>query len=876
MKLLEILKENELDALAGSFLDSVGPTSGSEEQIREVQEALRRHGLMDASGRITPPPAYNGPIDGVWNDQLSAAVVAWHTSISMQRFNAPDRWNHNVAQIMPQDIEYLTNSAIKPDGMLEMARGETDPRATRSTNLSTSMDAQTYQRGPLQRSDPATIQTTRNFVDAIGFTGWIDIFTEILRVREGDDDRIDISPSQRTETITDNWQMIHRNAQGNIRGWLNTWRTSILRTTASASATLDDGTEMPFMPRDVDNPRAAYEYFFTLANGLHQKFARQARERGANREDVATNPDATTLSSTDINSKALALANAMDNDLWGLVTRGGTDEDSVLAIFRSLQTAQDYNNLSERFASNEGESLEERLVDELDDDEYNRIVRVNLARIRRINPRAMHLAIRFDPSEDRLAVELNGTTYRVDRDLVNNNPAVYQGNTQIRDAILEDAVLRQAVLQTEGTVPDLHSEISQETKEEVAAIFIATIQETYPEMVAFYTNQDPFSATGVDIGGMRLNGIMHEAGILLNSGAEDLEIMNWMKNEIESDHLWLVGDGTEANPGNANIYFDPRYQPEGLGRERNIPVGDIDSDVELTDDEERIVTMLQSNNDAQIREAIGLIAASPNPTSMWENIYAGYHTRGAGRWLDEDLADDNTIENLLNGQSDDSPLGRVVRELNVPLPNAAPYLVADALWDAIDGIDFFATNDELEQLVMSIQDRHQYDLVNHRYNEITRSEGGDDLIDDVGGEEFLGLVGGSLYNHLAGIIGEEELETARAGFTEEVRRSLRDFVENPNLETITELDQDLTVAVLEEMEWSSYRTLIAQLRRVSDAIEEGDVILDDEALSTFREMLDRLVANANDKYEESWSSWFNWRWFRSLSQQGDVPGWFNG
>lgn len=873
MKLLEILKEAELDALAGSFLDSVGPTSGSEQQIREVQEALRRHGLMDANGTITPPPAYNGPVDGVWNNQLSQAVIAWHTSISMQIYNEPDRFNHNVSQIMPQDIQYLTNSAVKSDGMLELARGERDPRATRNTSLSTSMDSQTYNRGPLQRADLSTIQTTRNFVDAIGFTGWIDIFTEIINIREGDDDEIDIPPSQRRETITDNWQMIYRNANGNIRGWLNTWRTSILRTTAGESATLGDGSQMPLMPRDVDNPAAAYEYFFRLADGLHTKFARTDRERDASAAEIRTDPNATSLSDTDINAKALSLANAMDNDLWGLITRGATDEDSVLSIFRSLQTAQDYNNLSERFRSNEGESLEERLVNELDDDEYNRIVRVNLQRIRRINPRAMHLAIRFDPSEDRLAVELNGTTYRINRDLVNNNPGVFRGNTQVRDAILEDAVLRQAVIQTEGTVPDLHSEISQETRESVAAIFIVAIEETYPELVAFYTNQDPFDSTGVDIGGLRLNGIIHEAGILLQSGAEDLEIMNWMKNEFESDHLWLIGDGTEAHPGNANIYFDPRYQPEGLGRERHIQVGDIDSDVELTDEEENIITMLQSNNDDQINQAITIISNSPDPIGSWETIYAGYHTRGAGRWLDEDLADDNTLENLLNGQSDRSPLGRVVRTLNIPLPNAAPYLVAEALWDAIDGIDFGADNDELEQLVMSIQDRHQYDLVNHRYTQISRSEGGDDLIDDVGGEQFLGIIGGSLYNHLANIIGEEEIDVARAGFTEEVRRSLRAFVETPNLDTITDLDEDLTVAVFSDMSLSTFRVLISQLRQVNDGIEDGSILLDNEVLEKFREILDRIEEMSS---EREWDEFLNPTWFRAVTLQGDNPGWFNG
>jgi hypothetical protein len=652
MKVLEILKEGELEALKTARLETVGPNSGTEGMIREIQENLKKHGLKLATGQILPPPAYAGTVNGIWDQPLSDAVKKWKQSINLQfprgKSGAANLQEDNI--IRSTDIDWLLHKAIKADGMIDTGRN-TD--ATSGNTAATRIAANlTYNRGPLVKVDPSTITNTAEFIDAIGFTGWIDIKTEMLNLQEGDDNVRDISPNERNIEFGRFWTQVNDNREQFVDKWATHWRTELLASQKDAIATLDDGSTMPLNPPGnvpVNGAAALYEYFFKMANGLHKKFARMDRERKATENQLATDPTATTLNPNSLSVMASDLKAAFENSIVAAIVPGGAgfsnDAETVNIVLRKLKTSQDYNNLAEEYArQNNGEKLDETLADELDDTEYDRIVRTNLGKIRRISPRAFHSAIKF--TGDSVDVTINDKTYTVERATIGGKIRVKDGETVVKNAILEDSVLREAVAATGGTVPNLFAQASAETKSRVGAAFVSAIDASYPELVSWYTYQEPFSTVQgtPDVGGMRLTGIVDEGAMLLESGMNDDDLITWITEEISSDHLWLIGDGSEENPGLANIRFDKRYESEGLSG-RNLPVGDLDSEATLTDEEAEILANLRTKDDIQVNNAIASILELDDPADSYERIYRKYLSSNSST-LDEDLSDSGSIQSL--------------------------------------------------------------------------------------------------------------------------------------------------------------------------------------------------------------------------------------
>jgi hypothetical protein len=883
MKVLEILKEGELEALKTASLESVGPNSGTEGQIKEIQLNLKKHGLKLPNGQIQPPPAYAGTANGIWDQPLSNAITAWKRSINLQ-FPRGSTTPANLQEdgiIRHTDVDWLLHKAIKADGMIDTGRKSgTTSGNTAITPIATNL---TYNAGPLVKVDPNTITNTAEFINAIGFTGWIDIKSEMLNLREGDDNTRDISDDERRNEIGRFWQQLNDNREQEVDKWATHWRNEILKSQYKEVATLDNGSTMPLNPPgDVWGAGPAggaaglYEYFFKMADGLHKKFSRADRERANTENQLATDPTATTLNTTDISLMATALKAAFENSLVAAIMPGGAtfsnNLDAISDILRRLKTAQDYNNLAEEYTrQNTDEKLDETLVDELDDDDYTRIVRTNLGRIRRISPRAFHSAIKF--TDDSINVEVDGKTYTVERATVGGRVRVKDGETVVKNAITEDAVLREAVAITGGTVPNLFAEASAESKSRAGAAFVTAVEGSYPEMVAWYTYQEPFSTveSTPNVGGMRLQGIVDEGAMLLESGMTDDDLIKWIVEEIESDHLWLIGDGTDENPGIGTIYFDKRYEPEGISG-RNIPVGDLDSEATLTDDEEEILSNLRSTDDTQINSAISSILELDDPVDSYIRIYRKY-SRQNNTSLDEELSNDGSIDALLNGVNDGSPLYKLVASLRMPV--AAPYLMAKAFKESQKGtfgFEWAGTNNELAgKLINLITSRKDYDLVNERY--VTLSD--DDLIDDMADEEWLGIIGGDYYNKLAAAIGEEGIEIRQQNLPEAVKQALETAMEEPNLENFELLDSRLTDSAIDKLEYEGFKYIIDQLKDLGDDVENETVTLDDESMAIVKSILDRLIPIANEKYKKLWGDFFNPNWFRWVTFQGDVPGWLN-
>lgn len=878
MRVLDIIKEAALDALTTAGLESVGPTSGTEAQIRELQTALRRHTLvtgLNADGTFRlGGAAWTAPATGEWSQALSDAVVAWHRSVDFQRFGTVRGTPSNT--ITYEDLPFLLYSQLNPQGLLVIDRNETDPVQNGRPNISQAGAGETYNRGPIPHSDPSTITTGRQFMDAIGFTGWIDIKTELLRLAEGTDEEIDISPSERRRELARFWQQVNDNLQQFPRTWVTHWRTEILASQRREMATLDDGSQIALNPPEevTQSWSTLYEYFYRLASGLHTKFSREGRERAAAAQQVQANPDTATLNDSELSIKATQLAQAFEND-WVAILPGGRDVDNdretIESIFRSLNSAEDYNQLSVIYARQENESLEERLVSELDDDNYRRIVRGNLTRIRRIAPLVYHAAIQWSDTDQNMSVEHEGVSYTIDKETTNGTVTVKRGSTVVKDAILEDAILKEAVIVSGGTAPDLNAEVTNESIEYASAAFVTAIEESYPEMVAWYAFQEPFSSrpNTPDIGGLRLRGIVVEGGRLHAAGMNDADLIRWIIDEIENDHTWLIG--TEDNPGAANIYFDRRYEAEGFGRNRNLPTGGLDTEITLDEQEANILSRLRSNNDAEINAAITDLFTLDDPAQSYERIY-GKFTDTTGRALDKQLSDNNTFERILNGERDSSPLSSII-EGGISVPIAAPTLMAEGFAKAMTGFMGFSwtgtDEDLMDKLVNLITSRSDYALVNYRYQQI--SESSESLLDDIAGEELFN----TWYNRLSNIIGEEAATISNERLPEDVRRALISVVEEPSAENLRLLNRRLNTSTVRNMDYSAYRTVVLNLQNLGQAVEAGDVELDDEAMGYVEEILNRLVPMANEKYEGTWGDFFNPNWFRWVTFQGSTPGWFN-
>lgn len=854
MRVLDIITEAQtpLDILRVG-VGATNPFSRrahSEAQVIAIKTELQRHVLVtnfnQATGqRTVGGRAWVGQIDGIWTDELDSAIIAWKRSINLQLSGTPDQPLQNVgaATISLQDIRYLQDTEVGSDGLLDVGeRGDLRRRNAQGQGIGT---GETYTPGeiPGTREDVLENPRTSTMVQAVGFSAWYRIASEILESNLSSDGESWTATTPDRERGMATMRLVREAFQLDQLPIPAQWLTNVNRRARRAVATYADGSTQPIaFPSPSPDVVEIFDYYSNMARRLWEKDNQVNAERRATQAQVAANPvSAETIDESSLRVIAAQLQAAFENQLTALLPGGRSfdnDTDAIRDALGRIRTAADFDNLSRIYSEiANGEVLHERLYEELSKEEYMGIVLPRLLAIRRVAPRILFASINFG-DQDSVQVRYDGTNYTIMRERGPNNQIVidnYDGENDY-NAIIIDNILRLAVEQSGGNIPDFDTPIPDEELAEVKIHFINTIQATYPEMVAFYVRAEPFNNASVDLGGMRLRGILDDSARM---GDNELVIRNYMTEEIKDDRDWLTG--TDTQEAAANIYFDERYYPEGI-RNRDMPTISADADIELNANEEEIFENLKSTQAAVVVQAVDALLQSDNPAQMWENIYR--RSANTNMFLDkaENMGNgQRDVEEFLQGRDPGTPIIRIARTESIGLAIAAPRVCAEMFYEAGRGRRMSTDEDTINALIGQIRNRYDYEMIDERY----RALSDDSLIDDLASEQIQGIWGGGWYARLAEIIGDERrLDLIRV----ELDRGIMDALENVERAPTAENIEALTNVTSRNRQFKDnedqLEIVLDRLREVlddlSDDSDSPEGILLSNLINELQETLDNL------------------------------------
>jgi hypothetical protein len=799
MRVLDIITENQnplsrLNTSSGAA-SSVNRLNHAPNEVSYIKQQLARHRLVTAYNpttgqRTLGDMAWSGPIDQQWTPELDRAITAWKRSINLQVSGTERRpldVNPNAPGIIRQDLQYLINTELGSDGLLDVAASGDLARAAPS-NPGRLANMQYSETIPGTRQQVDADPTAPTLYNAVGWSAWYRIAAEIEESSRSRANRPwqELSAAERGDATLDRMDLaFNRNLTSQVSG---RWLENVSAYSRNAVATYADGTTQPI---DVtaalgQSPQAVdiFDYYSNMALKLWEKDRQTTAQARQTAADVAANPvSATTMDDATLRSMAAQLEEAFENRILALMPGGrsfSNDAEAVQAILGRLRTATDFDNLSTVYNEvSGGKVLHEQLYEELEKDDYMQIVVPRLLAIRRIAPRILHTNINFG-EEDQISVEVNGRTYRIQQQTSSTGEPIIQGYDRPNDydAIIIDSILRAGIEQSGGNLPDFDTPADEEAVAEVQLAFINTIQITYPEMVPFYVRAEPFDAASVDIGGARLREIIDDAARM---GGNQAAIASFISREILNDRTWLIGD-EDTEPA-ASIRFDERYTTEGLAN-RDFPVVSADEDVELNANEEEILENLKSTQETVVREAVDALLQSDDPAQMWENIYR--EAASQNLWLDEAANMGNgqrDVKEFLTGRDPGTNIIRLARSIGLAI--AAPRVSAKMFYDAGRGRTFGTDEETIDALIAQIRNRYDYEMIDERYRQVGD---GDSLIDDLASEQFQGLWGGGWYAALAAKIGDNRrLELIRAEIPRRVMDTLQDVERSPSNDTIQNL-----------------------------------------------------------------------------------------
>lgn len=816
-------------------------------QVAAIKTELQRHVLVTSYNRATGQRtlggrAWTGPIDEEWNDELDSAIRAWKLSINLQISGTPNSPLSNVGSpvISLQDLDYLQQTELGSDGLLD--RGPNGRLSRRTTTSGGPLEGETYRIGHIEEPREVVEETpdTPTLVRAVGFSAWYRIASEIAENKFSTDGESWLATTPQRERGVTTTRIMQQAFYNDQLPMAAQWLTNVSRAAGRTVATYADGTTEPIAYPNSNNPFIPdiYDYYTNMARKLWEKDNQVNAQRQAERDTVAANPvTAETIDDTSLRALASQLKAAFENQLTALLPGGRSfdnDVDAIRDAIGRLNTAVDFDNLSSVYSEvADGEILHERLYEELSREEYRDIVLSKLLQIRRVAPRILFASINFGDQEY-VQVRYDNTNYRVQKERGPNNEIVisnYDGENDY-NAIVIDDILRLAVEQSGGTLPDFDTPVPEEQLNEVKLHFINTIQATYPEMVAFYVHAEPFSNASVDLGGMRLRGILDDAARL---GTDEVFIRTYITEEIRDDRDWLIGTDTQEPA--ANIRFDERYLPEGI-RDRDMPVVSADAEVELNANEEEIFENLKSTQPSVVRDAVDALLQSDDPEQMWENIYRRAAREGLFLDESENLGDGRQdVEAFLNQSTNsNSPLIRIATTVGLAL--AAPMVIARMFYDA--GRNRRGTDeDTIDRLIAQIRNRYDYELIDERY----RTLSDDSLIDDLASEQVQGLWGGGWYAQLAEVIGDERrLDLIRV----ELDRDIMDALENVERVPSEENVQAFSRLVSNNRQ---FKNNADQLEIVIDRVREIIDDLGDATESSAGLLLTNLLTELQEAYD---------------------------
>lgn len=836
-----ILKEAPLASYgrnyAGPRLGPTNPGDPNGETVKQLKAALSKHQIYIPGQKPNPSQvAWIGDNTGEWTQALSDAIIAWKKSINAQDESA--KLDTRTPELSPRAISYLLDKKLYTTttnkGLLVTTGGDAESTGTTAPWKGATLDLSYVINTPT-----SDIKTVKDFLAAIGFSGWSMILSELVNKKDY------VTSSKRAE-LQKSMKELYVQQNSSPVLWLQSWEDNVLKEDGeNLKATLANGNEIPFHPlrspgfdttwKSIEKgSQRLYDYFRVLGNGLLRKAQeeyRQSKQKEQNKKQVDDTPS---LSGQAITVWSRKMNNALE---FGFIDR--VDEDSVSTLMAELKSAGDWDKVAAQYKQEYKLELSAELVKKLSDDDYEAYVVRNLARINRINPNALASSIKFGNTQDSIQVEYENSTYTVMKAQQNGKVIVKKRNQEIKDVIVVDAILRIAITQSGGAVPDFNIEITDDSLMAAGNLVLLAVQTTADFMTPYYTAQSPFDkSVAPNMGPMRLVGLQEQAAKLLQNGLSDTAVLDWIAREVRNDAEWLISTET--------VHFDERWADSENSQLLTKLNGILDPK-DVTDEEKDLIDRLHREETRE--EAAAEIVNSNDPAGFYERIYRAFIIEKDGESFDIRALGSKATTEIRKFVIDGTPisdngLGGIINRIGVA--KAAPVTMAKLYKESMKGPEWWSvlggTDEELGiALTQTLMDREDYLLINEYYKQ-PPVNGSNDLIDDLDAEYFNIFGDDKIVARIKEAIGEQTSSIARANLDAELQRVLSNLEQEPNLDNLN------TVVSALRRPNNNYFTVIKDKKPTK--------MLDQEKIATVFTFLYKLANESGNIYNDEQKSLF--------------------
>lgn len=871
MKLTDLILENTgslsafMGAIRGNTGDRLGPQNPGNPDgstVKEIQTQLKRHQLQIAN---QPPNAnqiaWVGPVDGKWTPALSDAIIQWKKSINLQDTTA--RLDVSNAELSPRALNYLVKVKLydKPPvkGLIyKSAGGSAQPKDYKKFVWS----GRTFDVGHQITTPTKSIKTTKDFLLAIGESGWIAILDDFIKQKGVNFYTGDAKDRSNAEALVELMKDVEAGQMQHPVRWLQIWEDDVIkRGSLQMKATLASGNEMHYSPRQAggykefgsveQGAQQLYEYFKALATGILRKYK---AELDAKKPQVDPETGKEQVPIMDKN-KQTVWVRKMQEALyqgwyeWVPFIGDPNDEKSVRELMMQVGSADEYDILTAKYNETFGTDLNEDLVKELDESAYTSYVERPLRLINRIRPIALLSAIPFGNETESVNVDVDSINYTVYKELKNGSEVqVFQRRKLIRNVILQDKILKAAIEKFNGTIPDIIVKPRDEFLQPAAEAVIAAVQSEAAFMVPFYVGAPPFDKlTDPNMGIKRIKGLQEQAARMLQNGMQQKAVFDFVKAESIEDGKWLISTKT--------VHWDAQWK-----NVNNNVVGKLDGildDIAPTDEQTSLVQRLHKQETRQ--EAMAEILAEPNVKTFYEEIYRIFKNQH-GIHFDEYVLNKKTDEivSYVENASDftDIALDKIVGEIG--LAKAAPAMLAKTFEKSLTRSwwGLFDNDEDLAYaLTLQITEPEDYALVNEWYK---KNGNANSLIDDLDGSEWAIIGEGKAIEQLKKKLGITATDLAKIGMDPQlenlVQKSLEDPTNTDNLKDIltilernrsgifTRQNDDGEIVGLDAVQINTFMNLLTKIAQ--------DTIKDSEAAELCFDILDAMIEQAEDVYKD--------------------------
>ena len=439
----------------------------------------------------------------------------------------------------------------------------------------------------------------------------------------------------------------------------------------------------------------------------------------------------------------------------------------------------------------------------------------------------LHTAIPFGES-DTVSVNLDGVTYTVYKERKNGSEVqVFQRRRLIKNVILQDAILKEAIESKGGSIPGIIAKPESQFLQPAAETVIAAIQAEAAFMVPYYVGSTPFDKmSDPTMGIKRLKGLQEQAARMLQNGMEEQAVFEFVKGESIEDGKWLIS--TES------VHWDAQWK--NVNNNRIAALDGILDDIEPTDEQKALVARLHKEETRL--EAMQEILNEPSLEIFYEEIYRIFYNEH-GTHFDERVLNNKTdqiVDYAENGSEfEDQALNSIVN--NVGLAKAAPAMLAKTFEQSLTrGWWGLTDNDEdlAFALTLQIEKPEDYALVNEWYK---KNGNANSLIDDLDGSEWNLIGEGKAVEQLKRKLGLTATNIAKSDMDPQLENLLQKALENPNMDT------------LEDIKTMLDRNRTGLFTQTNDDGEP--TVLDQQQVATFYRALNDIAPNLLKESDEA-------------------------